>query len=156
MGLFGDNDAAEISDNPFYVAPDVYMSVLSDLAIRDSKDGEKKGLSFQWTIEEDSSDYDGNNVSEWINIYLTQEAEEAADPQAVRRDRARLKKRLSEIGMSEEEMNEFVDADGLINEDLQKQYIGTMAYITIVEAVDKKDDTKVYTNISKVTLPDAD
>lgn len=152
MGLFGDYDASEVSDNPFYVAPDIYMSVLSDLTLRDSKDGEKKGLSFQWTIEEEG-DYQNNNVSEWINVYLDADAEAAADAAAVRRDRARLKARLTQIGMSEAEMNEFIDEDGHINEDIQKNYIGTVAYVTIVETKDKNDDTKVYTNIKEIKLP---
>lgn len=154
MGLFGELDANDVSDDPFYVAPDVYTCVLTDLAIRESRAGGKFGLSFSWTIEEDDSEFDGNNISEWVNVYLDSEMEEEAGSVVVRRDRARLKQRLFQIGMSAEEMNELVGDDSLINEDIQAKYIGTMAYVEIVETEGRgANEGRVFTNVKKVSLP---
>ena len=152
MGLFGDQDANEVSDNPFYVAADVYQSVLTEFTLRSSKDGEKKGLSFQWTIEEEDSEYFHNTVSEWINVYISDE--DAPDTQALRRDRARTKSRLTEIGMTPSEMNDLIDEDGIFNEDLASKFIGTVGFVEVTETKDKnfEENGKVYTNIKKVTL----
>lgn len=152
MGLFGTMDASEVSDNPFYVAPDVYESVLTEFTLRTSKDGEKKGLSFQWTIEEEDSEFDKNSVSEWINVWL--DDSDAPDTQTLRRDRARAKSRLTEIGMTTSQMDELIDEDGHLNEDLAALFVGTEAYVEVTETKDKKDPDKVYTNIKKVTLRD--
>lgn len=153
MGLFGDLDAQSVSDDPFYIAPDVYQCVLTDLQLRESRAGGKFGLSFSWTIEEDSSEYDGNNISEWVNVYFDSAMEEEAGAVTVRRDRARLKQRLFQIGMSEKEMNDFVTEDGTLDEDIQSQYIGIVAHVEIVEAAGRgANEGKVYTNIKNVTL----
>ena len=148
MGLFGDQDAAEVSDNPFYVAPDTYLSVLSDMALNTSKAGDKTGLSFKWVIEEEG-EFEGQNVSEWITIHFN---DDSGDATAIRRDRARLKSRLTQIGMSVDEMNDLVLEDGSINDEVANQYIGLSAYVEVTESKDRHDDTKIYTNIKKVTL----
>lgn len=153
MGLFGDQDAAEVSDNPFYVAPDVYLSILTDLTLRTSKDGEKKGLSFQWTIEEEDNEFNGQTISEWVNVYLSDD--DAPDATALRRDRARMKSRLAAVGFSNEQMNELVDEDGIFNEDLAKEFIGTVRYVQVTETPDKNDPDKKYTNITKISDPEA-
>lgn len=155
MGLFGELDANDVSDDPFYVAPDVYQSVLTEMVLRTSNDGEKVGLSFQWTIEEEESEFAGNSISEWVNVYLNSSMEEAAGAVTVKRDRARLKSRLQQLGMSNEEMNDILDEDGELNEEIVATYIGTVAFVEITESKGKgANEGKVYTNIKKVTLPE--
>ena len=152
MGLFGDLDAADVSDNPFFVPADVYTCQLTDFKLKESNSG-GYGLSFVWTIQEDDSEYDGNNVSEWINVYIKDS--DAKDAAALKRDRARLKSRLTAIGMSTEEMNKLaveVDDKFVIDEDIADQYIGVMALVTVVNTPDKNDPDKIYVNIRSISL----
>ena len=47
MGLFGDRDAEEISDNPFYVAPDTYFCILVETNRVQKKKSDGEGLSLE-------------------------------------------------------------------------------------------------------------
>lgn len=153
MGLFGELDANEVSDNPFYTPPDVYPCVLSE-ATRNQKKNPKpddlssEGLAFKWVIEDEDSDYDGMNLSDWHNIYpdITEDQVTAQ----VRRDNARLKKRLGEMGLSPDEMNEILDEDNLAN------LVGMTADVEVTETPDKNDPDKVWTNIKSVSRTDTE
>lgn len=150
MGLFGDMDASEVSDNPFYVAPDTYTSVLTEISIVTSKKNpDNKGMSLQFAIDESDSEYNGNSIAEWINVHLDLDSD--AVTTQIRRDLARLKGRLTDLGMSLDEMNDLVDAEGNLNEDVAKNYIGNMYDVTVVEVADKNDPNKKYTNIKTVS-----
>lgn len=141
--LFGDADAAEVPDNPFYVAPDTYFCTLAEVTRVEKKDGSGEGLSFKWVIE-DEGEYEGNNVQDWKNIHPDVPQDEWTP--AIRKDNARLKQRLLEMGVAESEMNGLLDN----LESLQ----GLQAYLTVVETTDKNDPTKTYTNIKSVRLDD--
>lgn len=142
MGLFGEFDATEVSDNPFYVAPDTYFATLVEANRVEKKDKSGEGLAFKWAIDEPESEYHGNNVQDWKNIYPgISESEVTPD---IRKDNARLKARLLEMGIPESEMNSLLDN----LEDL----VGLSAYITVVETTDKNDPTKKYTNIKSVRV----
>jgi len=150
-GLFGELDAEEVSDNPFYVAPDIYNCTLIELNRVEKKDGSGEGLSFKWQIEDPESDYEGSTISEWINIYPDLTASEIT--QNVRRDQARLKQRLTQMGLTSEEMNILLEDDNL------DKHIGMVAYVDVIEQKDKNfaENGKIYTNVRKVILPeDAD
>jgi len=143
MGLFGQLDADEVSDNPFYVAPDDYECVLAEAEIVDKKDGSGQGLSFKWVIEDEDSDYQGSQVSDWLNIYpeITREDMTAK----IRQDLARLKKRLGEMGLTPAEQDILLEDENLEN------LIGMTAVLSVTESKNKQDPTIVYTNIGKVT-----
>lgn len=141
-GLFGELDVDEVPNDPFYVAPDTYKAVLTEVNRVMTKDGSKEGLSFKWVIDEPDSEYNGNNVQDWKNIYPNITRDQVTP--MVKKDNARLKQRLTEMGIPEEDMNSFLD-------DLDK-YIGMEAYITVIEQRDKKDPDKRYTNISRIRL----
>jgi len=147
-GLFGELDAEEVSDNPFYVAPDIYNCTLIELNRVEKKDGTGEGLSFKWQVEDPDSDYEGSTISEWINIYP--ELTAANVTQATRRDQARLKQRLTQMGLTAEEMNLLLDDDNL------DKYVGMVAFIDVVEQKDKNfaENGKIYTNVRKVILPE--
>lgn len=153
MGLFGELDANEVSDNPFYVPPDVYQCVLTEATRNQKKnpkedDLSKEGLAFKWVVEDDESDYDGFNISDWHNIY-PDITEDQVNVQ-VRRDNARLKKRLGDMGLSPDEMNEILEDDNL------NELVGITANIEITETPDKNDPDKVWSNIKSVTRTDQD
>jgi hypothetical protein len=148
MGLFGDLDANEVSDNPFYVAPDIYQCTLIELNRVEKKDQSGEGLSFKWQIEDTDSDYEGSTISEWINIYP--DAVSTEFTQNMRRDNARLKQRLTQMGLSAEEMNVLLDEDNL------DKVVGLVAFVDVIEQKDKNYDEngKIYTNVRKVILPE--
>lgn len=148
--LFGDVDASEIPDDPFYVAPDTYLCVLSEASIVQPNDETKpKGLALKWVIEDEDSDYVGQNITDWHSVYTSQYLSDYDVPETtVRRSRSNMKKRLLEIGVSEEDLN-------TIHENLD-DLVGISAYVTTKETKDKNDPDKVWVNISKVELVDAD
>lgn len=142
MGLFGDIDAADVPENPFYVAPDTYPCVLSEANVVDKKDGSGKGLAFKWVIENDDSEYNGQNVQDWFNIY-PDITEDDVTPN-IRKDMARLRQRLTQMGLSTEEQNDLLDnLDDLI---------GMHADVVVTETPDKQDPDKKWTNINKVMV----
>lgn len=145
MGLFGEIDAADVPENPFWVAPDTYECVLSEATIVDKKDGSGQGLSFKWVIENEDSEFNGQNISDWKNIYPDLTSDEMT--QKIKADLSRLRQRLTEMGLTTEEMNDL-DASTL------DELVGMKAYVTVKETADKNDPDKVYTNVTKVALDD--
>lgn len=141
-GLFGELDASEVPDNPFYVAPDTYFCVLAEANKVEKKDGSGFGLAFKWVIEEEDSEYNKNNIQDWKNIYPDITADEVTPD--IRKDNARLKQRLIEMGVPESEMSGLLDN----LEDL----VGLHAYVTVTETTDKNDPTKSYTNVKSVRV----
>lgn len=153
MGLFGDLDASEVSDNAFFVADGVYESQLTEFSLRKQKqDDSRYGISFNWTIEEEG-DAEGNTISEWINVYPHDD--DAPDKRSLTRDRARLKQRLTNLGMSFHEMNNLLieDEEGnySLDSDIVDKYIGLEANVTVANTNGKGENSdKVYTNVRKV------
>lgn len=142
MGLFGDIDATEVSDNPFYVAPDKYKCILTEATLVEKKDQSGHGLSFKWVIEDEDSEYEGFNLSDWNDVFLDLTTEEfTAD---IKKKTARTKQRLSQMGLDNDQMNTLLDDDNL---DL---LIGMEAYVEVVETPDKNDPDKKWTNIKSV------
>ena len=123
------------------MAPDTYQCVLTEVNRVEKKDGSGEGLSFKWVIE-DEGDFKGNSVQDWKNIYPDVPASEWTPE--IRKDQSRLKQRLTEMGVPEEAMNNFLDE--------LDSYIGMVAYVTVKESTDRNDPTKKYTNIVKITL----
>lgn len=148
-GLFGDLDANEVPDNPFYVAPGIYNCTLIELNRVEKKDGSGEGLSFKWQIEDPDSDYEGSTVSEWINIYP--DATSGDMTQAMRRDMSRLKQRLVQMGLTGEQMNTLLDDESTLD-----KIVGMVAYLDVIEQKDKNfaENGKIYTNVRKVMLPE--
>lgn len=144
MGLFGDVDAEEVSDNPFYVAPDTYKCVLSEANRVAKKSGDGEGLSFKWVILDEESDFYQNSISDWKNIYPDITSEDVTPD--IKKDMARLKGRLKEMGLTAEQMDTLLDDDNL---DL---LVGTEAYVKVTESKDKDDPEKVYSNVASVSL----
>jgi hypothetical protein len=156
MGLFGDQDAAEVNDNPFFVDEGIYESVLTGLELRTvEKDGnDSHKLLVQWTIEEDG-DYEGFNLSEWLNVYLTAEEASRVEKKQFTMDKARAKARLTAIGLSNEDMDDLIDEDGVLNEALVEEYIGVKKNVQVKVSAGKGENSdKQYSNISKVSAID--
>lgn len=146
MGLFGDMDAADIPENPYYVAPGTYYCVLSKAERVEKKDKSGEGLSFTWVIEYEDSEYNGNQVQDWKNIYPDLTSEEITPN--IRKSLSFLKQRLTEMGLSPEEQNTLLEPGAL------DELIGLHAYVEIVETTDRNDPDKKYSNVKRVSLYD--
>lgn len=143
MGLFGEVDANDIPDNPFYVAPGVYPAVLTEIkAVEPKNDGGKHGIAFKWVIDDEDSEYNGQNVQDWKTYYPDLSPDDLT-PQ-VKRDLANLRQVLNSLGLTPDEQNEFLE-----NMD---EYVGTNAVITVKETPDKNDPDKKYTNVVKIVV----
>lgn len=146
MGLFGDIDATEVPDDPFYVAPGTYACVLAESNRSTSKDGSKEGLAFKWVIEEEG-EFEGKSVSEWLQIFPELTADEVT-PQ-IRQQLARVKSRLLQMGVDEEDMDSLLEDDNLAN------LIGTTADVQVVTTEGKPGtphEGKKFSNIRQVVL----
>lgn len=146
MGLFGNLDAHDIPEDPFHVDDGTYLSVLTEVkAVERNSDGQH-GLTFKWTITEEDSEFEGNTLNDWKNYYpdLT---EDDLTPD-IKKDLSRLKQRLTQIGVPEEDMDKF-------NETFS-DYVGTEAYVSVRNTIDTKDPSKKYRNITFVRLPDSE
>jgi hypothetical protein len=153
MGLFGTQDAAEVSDNPFHVDEGVYTCVLSQFELRYNEAKEQYNLLMQWSIEDTDSPFEGMNLSEWIRVYPTPDSSDDVPQRNLQMDMARAKSRLTALGLSIAEMNELIDDDAVFNDGLAEKYIGTVRLVEVVERPDKNDPDKKYTNIKSVTDP---
>lgn len=142
-GLFGELDATQVEENPFYVAPDTYKCVLTEANKVEKKDGSGYGLSFKWVIEDEDSDFYGNSISDWKDIFPGITADQITPE--VKRKFSFLKQRLTEMGLSPSEMNNLLEDDNL------SQLIGMVAFVEVTETIDKNDPDRKYTNVRKVT-----
>lgn len=146
MGLFGNIDANEIPEDPFHVDDGTYLSVLTEVkVVQRSSDGQN-GLAFKWTITEEDSEFEGNTLNDWKNFY-PELTEEDLTPD-IKKDLSRLKQRLTQIGVPEEDMDSF-------NENFS-DYIGTEAYVTVRNTTDTRDPSKKYRNVTFIRLPESD
>lgn len=144
MSLFGDIDAADIPENPFYVAPGTYYCVLTEANVVAKKDDSGYGLSLKWVIEDEDSEYNGMNVSDWFNVYPDVSKDELT--QKMKQDLSRLRQRFTQMELTTEQQNAMGD------EDSRNELIGMKAFVTVKESPDKQDPDKIYTNIVKVSL----
>lgn len=146
MGLFGNIDAHDIPEDPFHVDDGTYLCVLTEVkAVERNSDGQH-GLTFKWTITEEDSEFEGNTLNDWKNYYPDLEEEEVTPD--IKKDLSRLKQRLTQMGVPEEEMDKF-------NETFS-DYVGTEAYVTVRNTTDTKDPSKKYRNITYIRLPESE
>lgn len=149
MGLFGDIDANEIPEDPFFVEDGTYLAVLTEVKSVEKKDGSGHGLAFTWVINEEDSEFNENQLRDWKNYYPELTEDEVT--KEIKADLSRLKQRLNQIGVADEEMNDenFVEA-------ILPQYVGTEAYVTVKNSTAKDDPNKKYRDITFVRLPAPD
>lgn len=146
MGLFGDIDAHEIPEDPFHVDDGTYLCVLTEIkAVKRNSDGQD-GLAFKWTITEEDSEFEGNTLNDWKNFYPELTEEDLTSD--IKKDLSRLKQRLTQIGVPEEDMDKFIESFS--------DYVGTEAYVTVRNTVDNKDPSKKYRNVTFVRLPESE
>lgn len=144
MGLFGDLDANEVPNDPFFVEQGTYHGVLAEASrVTKSNDETKHGLSFKWVID-DESDYAGKSVSDWLAIFPEIDASEVTAE--VRTAMSRTKQRLTQMGLDEDAMATLLDDDNLDN------LVGMEADLQVTNSADKNDPDKIYTNIRKVIV----
>ena len=141
MGLFGDVDASEIPDDPFYVAPGTYRCMVTEATIREKNDHTGYGLALNYEITEEDNDYNGMRIQEWKNLHRADGDSLTKDQ---RTDNSRVKQRLLSLGVPESVMDSE-DTDWL--NDLKDVEV----YVTVFERP-SNDGTRKFTNVSQVKL----
>lgn len=141
MGLFGDVDAEEISDDPFFVGAGTYETVVTEANIIQPKDDTKKpGLAVKFQITDEDTEFHGLNVSTWNTVYLEPLTEDEKRDATVKRNLSFLKARLGDLGISEEDMD-------TLDENLDS-LVGNEYYVTVKES--PNDDGRVFSNVTKI------
>lgn len=129
MGIFGDLDAKEISDDPFNPADGTYHGVISKCETKVSKKG-NLGLYITYKVTEGPEE--GKEVLEFKLI-----PEPKGQPTKEELQQASwLKQRLLSLGVDEDDLN-TVENEDLLNRE-------------VVFTVEKRGE---YTNVTKVMVP---
>lgn len=120
MSIFGKLDAANIPTNPFFVEKGDYPAEVSDAKYQTNRD-EVRQLKIEYTITDDTSEYDGKKVSHFFNLVdpeMTTEMFEllpADEKKKLRMNMANLKRTLcgndgndnhKGLGVSPDDLNE--------------------------------------------------
>lgn len=143
MGLFGDIDFNEVADDPFSVEAGTYNGVVSDFFVKATKSGDKMGMTVEYTVEEsDNEEMLGRSHQEWMEVPMPADPKNPTPDE--RKQASRVKMRLASLGVPESRMNEVTPED----------VIGTPITFTRTDTKDKRDDTRVYKNISNVKVRD--
>lgn len=142
-GLFGALDFEQIADDPFSVDVGTYNGVVSDFFVKPTKNGDKMGMTVEYTVEEsDNEEMLGRSHQEWLEIPIVKEGEQPTADQ--KKTASRAKMRLASLGVPESRMNEVTPED----------IIGTPVTFTRVDTPAKDDPTRVYKNINNVKVRD--
>ena len=144
MGFFGDVDANEIPDDPFFVADGTYLTVLTEVKHVNVADKEYDGLALKFVVTDEDSEFEGNSIQDWKNIYpnLT---EDDLNPD-IKKDLSRTKQRLVQLGLSMSE----IDSDEVM-EHLQEK-VGD-EFLVSVKNNKSQDGEKNYRNVTFVKVP---
>lgn len=132
MSLFGDLDVAAAADDPFSIENGTYEATVSKVEVKDSANGEKRGLFITYTVTDEDSPMLGRSVSEWKTIPKVNNPANITSEEA--RDLSFLKMRLSSLGVPESAMNS-VQEDDLIG-------------IDVIITVKRNNE---YTNVTRVS-----
>lgn len=137
--LFGDMDIANISDDPFEVAPNTYWCICTESYVKEStKDGDTVvNLIIKWQIDEPDNEYHGNTLTEFYKLFPGQRYEDldANEKKAMKFLKRRLRRGFD---LSEEEMNKLRPSS----------LIGEGAFVTVVVTDGKGQHTgKTFTNV---------
>lgn len=130
-GMFGDLDFDQAQDDPFAVPDNSYISYLTDVKTGPTKNGDKVGMTLEYTIDE--GPHSGKKITEWKQI------PQPADPKNPSDDDTRamsfIKQRMISLGVPADKINSTTPED----------LIG----IKCVVAVKNKGG---YTNVRSVTV----
>lgn len=145
MSIFGELDAKEIPNNPFFIPAGEYSGVVSGAEIKEDRTGQLR-LNIEYTISDDNA-YHGKTVRDSFRIFpnLTRADFEMLQPKEkseISSERSRLKQRLCGdpafddpgLGVNPEDLNDD-------NWD-PKSLVGTLVDLTITNSADGR-----YTNV---------
>lgn len=145
-GLFGDLDIANVSDNPFEVAPGTYRATCTEALVKKNEETDALSLVIKWTIDEVDSEYHGMPVTEYFGLPPRGVLYEDLDAKQKRALKF-FKRRLREgFDLSESEMQSLKPSE----------LMGRDAYITVklTEGEDKKTgEARTYMNIQTALCP---
>ena len=141
--IFGDLDMNTVADDPWSVKDGTYVFDLTECKAGPTSKGDKKGMTFTWTVTESDDDPTmlGRKFTEWLEIPTP------ADPKNLTADEeqkaSRLKSRILSLGVPSERVNSVSTGE----------LLGTRAVIRI--ATTSKNGNN-YQNIKDLKLKDSD
>lgn len=134
-GMFGDLDVSQAQDDPFAVPDNSYVCYLTDVKVGPTKNGDKVGMTLEYTIDEGA--HNGKKISEWKQIPQPADPKNPSDDDM--RSMSFLKQRVLSLGVPESKVNSIGPDD----------LIGTKCVV----AVKNKGG---YTNVRNVTVVDSE
>lgn len=145
VSLFGNLDATEVNDDPFFIEPNTYKAICHDAVVKEANSGDM-ALIITWQIDEPANDYHEKKLTDYFTLVPQDVAWEDLDSK--QKDKVKfLKRRLRRaFGVPESEINSVKPSD----------LIGAYAYIQIVEGEGKKgtaNEGKKFTNIRDAMNP---
>jgi hypothetical protein len=132
-GMFGDLDLESAQDDPFAIPDNSYVAYLTDVRVGPTKNGDKVGMTMEYTIDE--GPHSSKKISEWKQIPQPVDPKNLTDEEM--RAMSFIKQRMLSLGVPAEKINE-VKPDDLI---------GTK----VVVAVKNKGG---YTNVRSIQVVD--
>lgn len=146
VSLFGNLDATEVNDDPFYIEPNTYKAICTDAVVKEANTGDM-ALILKWQIDEPDSDYYEKTLTDYFTLVPQDAAWEDLDGK--QKDKVKfLKRRLRRA---------FGISEGAINEVKPSDLIGAVAFLQIVEGQGKKgtaNEGKTFTNIRDAMNPE--
>lgn len=140
MSIWGNVNSERVSDDPFFTPANTYHCTVIDAKMQ-QKDG-RNSLTIQWAIDDPSSDYHGNRLSQYFQLPADGQNFEDLDSNQ-RKSLAFLKQTLRRgFDFSEQPNSDGVSIDNVSPSDL----MGRSAYLTV-----KVNDK--YSNVNKVVCP---
>ena len=108
-GMFGDLDLENAQDDPFAVPDNSYVAYLTDVKVGPTKNGDKVGMTLEYTIDE--GPHGGKKITEWKQIPQPADPKNPSDDEA--RSMSFIKQRMLSLDVPADKINE-VKPDDLI------------------------------------------
>lgn len=107
MGLFDELDIASAADNPWTIPDNTYPCVVSDLEVKDDKNG-NKGMIFKYKVRE--GEHAGFELSEYKRLPSSSDKTPLDDAEKAKA-MSYIKLRLASLGIPEARMNSVEKSD---------------------------------------------
>ncbi len=130
-GMFGDLDMESAQDDPFLVPDNSYITYLTDVKVGPTKNGDKVGITFTFTIDE--GPHRSKTITEWKQIPQPDDPKNPSDDDL--RSMSYIKQRMLSLEVPADKINDVKPED----------LIGTKAVV----AVKNKNG---FTNVQRVQV----
>jgi hypothetical protein len=141
--IFGDLDMNNVADDPWSVNDGTYVFDLTECKAGPTSKGDKKGMTFTWTVTESDDDpaMMGRKFTEWLEIPVPADPNNMTPEESAKA--SRLKSRILSLGVPHDRVNSVTTGE----------LLGTRAVIRLGTTSKNGND---YQNIKDLKLKDSD